>query len=306
MLRDIARGEDEQIAAIVDAVAAVDPDVLLLLGFDYDAGLAALTAFAESLAAAGIDYPHRFAQRPNAGWPTGVDVDGDGQLAEPQDAHGYGRFSGQGGMALLSRYQVSDTEARNFSDLLWRDLPGNRAADVIGPEVQDVLRLSTMAIWDIPVVIGDTHRLNVLAIHAGAPVFDGPEDRNGIRNEDETAFLLRYLDGWSPDGAGFAAQNFAVLGTLNVDPERGEGRTGALRALLADPRLQDPEPQDPDGQTATTNWQEPSPGRLRVDYILPSSNLAVLGAGIHGTAEDEAANLASGHRLVWMDIQLPN
>ncbi|MEM9320233.1 MAG: endonuclease/exonuclease/phosphatase family protein [Pseudomonadota bacterium] len=303
LLRDITRGEDDDIAATVEIIVEFDPDILLILGFDYDAELRALNAFADALAAAGANYPHLFARRPNAGWPTGVDVDGDGRLAEAQDAHGWGRFNGQGGMAILSRLAIEDATARDFSAFLWRDLPGSRAETVLSPEAAAILRLSTMAIWDVAITTA-AGPLHLLAIHAGAPVFDGPEDRNGLRNEDETRFLVEYLNGWSPEGPAFEADLFAVMGTFNVDPERGEGRRAALNALLRHPDLQDPAPRDPDGQLATTNWDEPSPGRLRVDYILPSVGLTVEGAGISHTADDVLAQTASGHRLVWVDIEL--
>ncbi|MBF9032962.1 endonuclease/exonuclease/phosphatase family protein [Rhodobacterales bacterium HKCCE2091] len=307
LLRDILRGEDEQVAALISVIADVDPDVLLLIGIDYDAGLAALSALADRLAAAGADYPHRFALRPNAGIPTGNDIDGDGRWPEPQDAQGYGRFSGEGGMAILSRLPVDGDGVRDFSGLLWRDLPGNRAADVLAPEAAEVLRLSTMGIWDVPLVAGDD-RFHVLAITAGPPVFDGPEDRNGIRNEDETAFLLHYLDGWSPDGAPFAAEDFAIMGILNVDPDpaRGEGRRGALSALLSHPAISDPEPRGAGG-TATADWDDPVPGDLRVDYILPAAGLTVTGSGVHwpeDPAAAETAATASAHRLVWVDVDL--
>ena len=295
LLRDIQRGESEDIPAVARIIEAADPDILLILGFDYDAGLVALAAFSDLLAE---PFPHLFALRPNAGWQTGVDVDGDGRLAEPQDAHGYGRFSGAGGMAILSRHPIATDRVIDLSHTLWRDLPAGRGAEVLSPAVLEVLRLPTMGLWQVPVQLpgGD---LTLLVTHAGPPVFDGPEDRNGLRNEDETRLLLAQLPGQSGP--------FAVMGTLNVDPEpgRGEGRRGALLDLLAHPRLQDPVPLAPDGTAATTNWSEPTPGRLRVDYILPSTEIGVLASGIVGTADDPEASAASGHRLVWVDIALP-
>ncbi len=296
LLRDILRGEDEQIAAVVEIINAVDPDILLVLGFDYDADLVALNAFADLLERR---LPHRFALRPNAGWPTGVDVDGDGRLAEAQDAHGYGRFSGAGGMAILSRHPIDTQSVADFSQILWRDLPGSRAADVVTPDVLEVLRLPTMGLWDVPVELPGGGWLHLLVTHAGPPVFDGPEDRNGIRNEDEIRLLLQQIDGRTGE--------FAVLSTLNVDPEpgQGEGRRGALLELLSHESLQDPVPLAPDGTAATTNWAEPVPGRLRVDYILPSAGLEVVSAGVFGTAEDPTAAIASGHRLVWVDVIVP-
>lgn len=296
-MRDIRRGEDAQIAAVIAEIDALRPDVLLVLGFDYDAGLVALTALSDRLAE---PYPHLFALRPNAGWPTGVDVDGDGRLAEAQDAHGYGRFPGEGGMALLSRLPIAADEVADFSDVLWRDLPGGRGAAVLSPEALEVLRLPTMGLWRVPVVLPSRQRLQLFTLHAGPPVFDGPEDRNGIRNEDEIRQLLAQVEAWS-------GGPFAVMGTLNVDPEpgRGEGRRAVLSELLTHPSVQDPIPLAPDGTAATTNWAEPDPGRLRVDYILPSTDLSVQAAGVHRTADDPMAELASGHRLVWMDIWLP-
>jgi len=202
-------------------------------------------------------------------------------------------------MALLSRFPIEADAVEDYSRFLWRDLPGGHAAGVLSADAVDALRLQTMGLWEVPVDMPDGSHLNLLTIHAGAPVFDGPEDRNGLRNEDETRHLLQVV----------AAQegHFAVMGTLNVDPEpgRGEGRRAALQELLATPSLLDPEPLAPDGTVATTNWPEPRPGRLRVDYLLPSIGLEVVGAGVFGTAEDEQAVLASGHRLVWVDIVIP-
>ena len=103
MLRDLLSEDDPQIAATVAVIAQVDPDILLLTEFDYDHGGAALGALAERLEAEGLAYPHRLSLRPNSGLASGQDMDGDGRLGEPEDAQGYGRFAGDGGMALLSR-----------------------------------------------------------------------------------------------------------------------------------------------------------------------------------------------------------
>ncbi|MEG4641853.1 UDP-galactopyranose mutase, partial [Paracoccus sp. APAP_BH8] len=47
------------------------PDILLLTHFDWDHDGRALDAFAARLAEAGLDYPHRFATRPNSGSAAG-------------------------------------------------------------------------------------------------------------------------------------------------------------------------------------------------------------------------------------------
>ncbi len=154
LLRDILTGRDPQVEATAAVLAAVSADVVLLIGVDYDHGLAALSALAGRVAAAGADYPHRFALRPNTGMPTDLDLDGDGRLREPEDAQGYGWFSGEGGMAVLSRLAIDSSGARDFSALLWRDLPGALIDGAGLPaEALAVQRLSTTGHWAVPVVL---------------------------------------------------------------------------------------------------------------------------------------------------------
>ncbi|MBF9042508.1 endonuclease/exonuclease/phosphatase family protein [Rhodobacterales bacterium HKCCE4037] len=303
ILHDILRLADRP-AATIEVIVAANADIIALQDIDYDAGGATLTALRDALAARGLDYPHHVSLRPNSGWPTGHDLDGDGSSAGPTDAHGYGRFNGDGGMALLSRYPIG--EVRDFSGVLWRDLPGNHAADVTPADALSVLRLHSVAAWDVEILTPDGP-FRVLTSHASAPVFDGPEDRNGLRNADEIRFWQMYIEGdWSPDGAGPAAGPFALMGTLNVDPERGEGRREVVQQLLALDRLQDPRPEGAGG-LATADWNDPTPGDLRVDYILPSSDLSVIESAVLWPEEGaltEDATTASDHRLVWVDIDL--
>ncbi len=315
LLRDILRGGDRQIEAVMAVIRAVGPDILLLQDFDHDLDNVALTAFRDRLAEAGGPlYPHLFAPRPNSGLATGLDMDGNGRLGEPRDAQGYGRFSGQGGMALLSRLPIDREAARDFSDFLWRDLPGallpeRDGAPFPSARAQAAQRLSSVGHWQVPVILPDGRRLTLLAFHATPPVFDGPEDRNGRRNHDEIAFWNLLLEGAlpypPPEGP------VVVLGDANLDPEDSEGRTEAIRALLSHPRLQDPAPTSPGAAAAgdatdTVDWDEPVPGNLRVDYVLPGRGLTVTGAGVWwpapGSPEAEIAAAASRHRLVWADV----
>ncbi len=323
LLRDILKGEDAQISQIVAMIAAADADVLLLTAVDYDHGLQALAAFSTLLRGAGVDYPYRFARPPNSGVPTGLDLDHDGRLGGPGDAQGYGRFFGQGGMAILSKYPIDETGARDFSAFLWKDLPG--ATLPVWPSGRDdaaaaLQRLSSVGHWDVPVRITPGRPLNLLAWSATPPVFDGPEDRNGLRNRDENLFWLRYLDGvlsWPPPRG-----SFVLMGNANLDPADGDGDRSAIARLLSDPRLQDPRPRaaNPLAQTGvnaiqagdpaldTARWSDRGPGNLRVDYVLPSADLEVLDAGIVWP-DPKAFSLSrkngrplSWHGLVWVDI----
>jgi len=186
LLRDIQKGEDPQLAAIADVIGEIAPDVLVLTDFDYDLDGLALAAFADSLEG---DYPFHFAREPNAGRQMGLDVDGNGRAGEARDALGYGRFAGDGGLAVLSRYPFDDDAFQDHSRMLWRDLPGAvlpQAAQgsFLTTDVLDVLPVSSTAHWDLPIVLPDGV-LHVLAFAATPPVFDGPEDMNGLRARDE-------------------------------------------------------------------------------------------------------------------------
>lgn len=318
LLRNILRGA-AQVDAAVQVIVHADADILLLTGFDWDHDAVALDAFAALLAENGRSYPHRLALRPNAGMATDLDLDGDGRSGQARDAQGFGRFAGQGGMAILSAYPFDTAAIVDHSAVLWRDLPQNLMPPAAAGVAQ-VQRLSSSGHWQVPVLLPEGivpgNRLTLLAYHATPPVFDGPEDRNGRRNHDEAAFWLRLLDGALPSPA--PAAPFVLLGDANLDPVDGDGRVAGIRALLADPRLQDPAPRGRHGRSEPAHKGDPAldtalypqgPGGLRVDYVLPSAGLAVSGAGVlwPPTTDPLAQTLAtaSRHAPVWVDITLP-
>lgn len=312
LVDSISKGEDPQIAAVVRVMVALQADVILLTAVDYDRGGVALGLLADRLATAGLDYPHRFAFRPNTGTQTGFDIDGNGRLGDPRDAQGFGLFSGQGGMAVLSRWPIDEGAARDFSRFLWRDLPGGLSEDA--PELAAVQRLATTGFWDVPVVT-ETGPLHLLAWHATPPVFDGPEDRNGRRNHDEAAFWGLFLEGKLPMAPPNAP--FVLLGDGNLDPADGDGRREGIGGLLKHSALQDPAPRGLHGREEPDHRGDPGLdtvlyddlGGLRLDYVLPSAGLRVAGSGIlwPPATDPPSADLtaASRHFPVWVDITLP-
>jgi hypothetical protein len=118
LLRDILKGTDAQITAVLDLLVQTNADVITLQGFDYDLENRALIAFADALEKRGLHYPHRFAAPPNAGFRTGLDLNGDGRRGGPDDAQGYGRFFGAGSMAVLSRFVIERDEVQDFTSCL--------------------------------------------------------------------------------------------------------------------------------------------------------------------------------------------
>lgn len=322
LLMDILE-PDAQAQAAARIIAAARPDVILLTEFDYDYGGAALSAFADLLRAQGLDLPEQFAARPNSGLATGLDLDGNGRAGEPRDAQGYGRFGGNAGMALLSRWPL--VLERDFTTLLWRDLPGAHlprwpdGRPFPSEAAMAVQRLSTTAHWVLR-LDAPGGPVTVMAWAGTPPVFDGPEDRNGLRAADEALLWRHYLDG---DLGPPPQAPFVLMGLSNLDPVDGDGGHETMATLLADPRLIDPAPASEGGALAagpdqygdpsldTADWEEPSPGNLRVSYILPSRDWQVDGAGVFWPApgDPQAAllgsdGLAAGpHRLVWVDLR---
>lgn len=294
-----------QIDAVARVIGHADPDILLVNELDYDSDGRALALFRQRLSDAGIDYAYAYSAPVNTGLPTGLDLTGDGTDYGPEDAQGWGVFPGQFGMAILSRVPILANEARTYRRVLWADMPGNLYPAGYYPEAaRGLLRLSSKSHWDIPVRIGDK-TVHLLASHPTPPVFDGPEDRNGRRNADEILFWRDYIDGksWmvSDQGTpgGLKDAPFVILGDLNNDPERGDGRHTAIRALLDHPEV------SRTGETGpTATWKETGP--LRVDYALPSRGLkpkdpGVLSPEAHPELR-EAILAASDHWLVYIDV----
>ncbi|MDZ7905131.1 MAG: endonuclease/exonuclease/phosphatase family protein [Cypionkella sp.] len=307
-------GGTAQQQAVIASIAALDADVLLLTGIDYDAGGQTLTALVEALTLAGVPYPYQLPLRPNSGVPTGFDLNGNGRLGEARDAMAYGRYMGEGGMAVISRLPIDAAQIRDFTAYLWADLPQNLSPDT-DTALRGVQRLSSGGHYEVPITLPNGGSLRLLAYYATPPAFDGADDRNGKRNHDETAFWLRLLAGDLPFDPPQAP--FAIIGQSSLDPLDGQGRPAALRQLLAHPALQDPQPRGASGRKDAGQAGDPALdtalygglGGLRVEYILPSRDLTVAGAGVVWPADrDPAAAMlatASRHRPVWVDVALP-
>lgn len=333
----------QQIAAILQTVR---PDIVLLNEFDYDATIDAAGLFNQNFLALNqdggiaINYPYHFRAPSNTGLASGLDIDGDGKVGGPADAWGFGHFPGQYGMLLLSRYPINVPEARTFQEFPWAGLEGARrpmnpdGSLFYSDETWQQLRLSSKSHWDVPVQIGNT-TLHVLAFHPTPPVFDGPENRNGLRNFDEIRFWADYLrpdtsTEWQDDqgrkGGLPPTEHFVVLGDYNADPVDGDSLPGASQQLLDHERVNNQftpvsrgaaeasqlqgglsvkHQGDPAADTADFNDQYT--GNLRLDYVLPSTGLKVTDGGVFwpGSGEPGYEWMAvSDHHLVWLDVQI--
>jgi hypothetical protein len=346
----LATPEDAQARAVAEIIQRVQPDILLLEEFDYDAGGESMRAFQRNYlsvpqnGAPPVEFRYTFSAESNTGVPSGFDLDHDGKVGGGGDALGFGEFPGQYGMALFSRLPIDTNRVRTFRKFRWRDMPGALLPDRLetplpsdwySKEQLAVVPLSSKSHWDVSVRL-DGHVLHVLASHPTPPAFDGPEDRNGLRNHDEIRFWSDYLSGarYLRDDAGrrggFGGGSFIIMGDQNSDPVDGGSRSDAIRALLAHPRVNSsfvpasagaPEAAAEQGGANTTQQGDPRndtadfndrvAGNLRVDYLLPSKDLRICGGGVFWPAKtDPDARLvwgdnpppSSDHRLVWLDV----
>ncbi|MGP5412189.1 endonuclease/exonuclease/phosphatase family protein [Brachybacterium paraconglomeratum] len=346
LLEDLATGEDPQIRAVAEVIQINSPDILLLNEFDHDDEGRGVDLFREKYLEVPQNgqspafYPYAFTAPVNTGVPSGLDLNRDGTVGGPDDAWGFGQFPGQYGMVVLSRYPILTDQVRTFQNLRWADMPQNLLpTEFYGPEISPQLRLSSKSHWDVPVQIG-TDVLHVLAAHPTPPSFDGPEKRNQRRNHDEIRLWVDYLQPgrrsqWIVDDAGVRggldpSAPFVILGDLNSDPVDGDSWPGAIEQLLRHPRVQDPKPTSDGAVEAaetqggangghggearydTADFAEPTPGNLRVDYVLPARELQIASSAVYWPRQGEPGSELTGshpfptsdHRLVRVDLQV--
>ena len=289
LVRDLMSNEAD---ADLSRIADISPDIVVLQNVDFDYDQIAVRLIQQQLADMGHEMAHSFTARPNTGIDSGFDLDRNGKLGEPRDMLGYSDFAGQAGMLLLSRFPFAAKGTKNLSRTLWRDQeqPGLPADRFYSEDTLAVLPLHSVAAWDVAIKT-PSGPLRILTSHVTTPAFDGPEDRNGLRNAAELRFWRHYIE--RPE---FLNIPFVLLGTLNNDLEGGEGQKPALQGLLGHHLLQDPKPTHTDGMI-TAEWSNGL--ALRVDYVLPSHRLGVRAAEVERTPQSSDG---SRHYPVWVDI----
>lgn len=327
-------GSDAQAIQLARVIRSVRPDVLLLCEIDHDADGSTLHAFADrylavkSLNVGGdesepIQYPHRWSIPTNTGLLADTDLNEDGRRSLPMDAYGFGKYPGQYAMAILSRFPIDSQASRTFQTFRWANLPD--ALKPVTPEtgepfysddVWKALRLSSKNHADVVIRVGaPIGQLHLLASHPTPPVFDGKEDRNGKRNHDEIRFWNDYITdenaSYLVDDSGAAGglpsdASFVIAGDLNSDPNRGDSLRSAIQDLLSHERVNDVKPSSESRGVSTALFGK---REVRVDYVLPSSNMKVIESGVVWPAPAQPlskAVTATDHRMVWVDIRSPN
>lgn len=246
-------------------------------------------------------------------------------------------------------------------NLLTNDPTANKLTSFYSADEVANLRLSSKNHVDVTVRINGQD-LHFLTAHPTPPTFDGAEDRNGKRNHDEIRLWADYIGGAGylyddQGGTGGLAPGarFVIAGDYNADPLDGDSFKGvvngtaynAINQLLGNPLVNTSlTPSAPGGLDAATHpsnngtanqshlgdpnhdtadFSDFAPGNLRVDYVLPSANLAMTGAGVFWPADPDRtapnttgdlydlvgnfrdqnlyANFpSSDHKAVWVDV----
>jgi hypothetical protein len=356
LVADLSTPNNTQAQTIAEIIQRVRPAVLLINEFDFVEGGVAVELFQDNYlsisqnGAQPIEYGYTFVAPSNTGIPSGFDLNNNGVVAGPDDAFGFGFFPGQFGMAVYSMYPIDSDAVRTFQLFLWRDMPGAllpdnaltpEPADWYSPAELDVFRLSSKSHWDVPVRIG-ARDVHFLVSHPTPPVFDGPEDRNGRRNNDEIRFWADYVtpgptsayiyDDEGNSGGLAPGEMFVIAGDQNSDPLDGDSIPGSIQQLLDHPLVNTKVTPDSEGAVEasllqgganlthrsdprfdTADFSDAAPGNLRADYVLPRKSLSITAAGVFWpTTDDPLFRLtgvfpfpSSDHRLVWVDLSVP-
>ncbi|MFG0258840.1 MAG: endonuclease/exonuclease/phosphatase family protein [Phycisphaerales bacterium JB041] len=273
----------------------------------------------------------------NTGMPSGFDLDRSGDVVsefpEPEgagqtdegrafggDCWGFGTFPGQYGMALLvdSRLTIRANEVRTFRLLPWSYMPGAflpRQPETREPwydeEELKLFRLSSKSHWDVPVALPNGRTVHLLCSHPTPPAFDGPEMRNKRRNFDEIRFWADYIagepyivDDTNRPGGLAPGEAFVVLGDLNADPDEGSSFKDPIeRFLLSNPLVE--AGSVPRSDIAIDGLDDDDTARfgLRVDYVLPSRGVQVVGSGVWRETPGAGLRFPSDHFPVWADLR---
>ncbi|MBB1311282.1 endonuclease/exonuclease/phosphatase family protein [Pseudoalteromonas sp. SR41-8] len=325
-----------QIKNIAEIIQRIRPDILLLNEFDYVSKAQGIDYFKTHYLAKSqnkqpaIDYPYSYVGPVNTGLKTPFDLDNDGQATGIKgDAFGFGFFEGHYGMAVLSRYPIDFDKIRTLQTFKYKDMPNAKmpidpttGENWYNNEEWQALRLSSKSFWDIPVTVkGKT--LHVIASHPTPPVFDGAEDRNGLRNHDEVRLIKDYIasadylyDDHGVKGGLAEKSRFIIVGDLNAAPEGDKKRPDTTDQLLKNSLINSQ--FTPTSKGAKTTYSEKYAAaytaywQARADYVLPSTyGIEVHDGGVFWPTKSSELyrlikdrNASSDHRMVWLDISI--
>ena len=128
------------------------------------------------------------------------------------------------GCSLFSKHPIR--LKFHLNDLLWKDVEGakmplDRDSNAFpSMQARELQKLVSQGLWVIEIQVEDTKPVTLALFQNQTPVFDGPEDLNGLRNRAQLVLLSAVMDGTYGD---FPKARFVLMGNANLDPDKGEG-----------------------------------------------------------------------------------
>ena len=295
-------------------------------------------------AAQPITYSETFRAPVNTGVPSGYDLDGNEEIGGPGDAYGFGFFPGQYGMTVLSNLPITNARTFQtflWKDMPNNLMPEG----FYSPAAEGIFRLSSKSHWDLTLDADGTEVHLLVAhptppVFDGPEDRNGRRNHDEIRFWADYVEGASYIyDDAGTKGSLGDGAHFVIAGDLNADPFDGDSTNQAILQLLDHPLIQASATQAPasDGSAEAADRQggankrhrgpaafdtadfgfdrdnpgtDRAPGNLRVDYVLPSKTLKVVDSGIYWLSRSDplfalAEFPTSDHRLVWIDVDIP-
>ncbi|QZE13044.1 endonuclease/exonuclease/phosphatase family protein [Halosquirtibacter laminarini] len=339
LIKDLQSGS-VQAQNVASIIQEVNPDVLCIQEFDYDAKGVGLRLFMKEYLEKGdkaVHYPYFMMFPSNTGVLSESDINKDNKLSLPQDGYGFGAFEGQYAFVILSKYPIDKDAVRTFQYFKWKQMPNPNwpvledGSQWFNDTEKEDLRISSKNHVDVPIKINN-HVIHAIIAHPTPPVFDGEEDRNGKRNYDEIRLIKDYVEhkSYMVDDKGTKGglkpnASFVIMGDMNADPVDGDSFDSAIVSLLQSETLNSevavgdkiPFSKGATEYNKTFKWSHKGPDNqdtnvfgLRIDYVLPSADLIVLETSVFWKEKSDALGVltfgknASDHRLVWSDVVL--
>lgn len=205
---------------------------------------------------------------------------------------------------------------------------------------------------DAPIQItktdGTVETVHVLLSHPTPPIFNNQANHNTIHNRAEVDFWVDYVAGGTSasyiyddngkEGGLVSGEKFIVMGDLNADPVSGDGDLTAINDLMSHKNVNTmatfgvlapaswggPECLA-NGECKAENWDTANPNQvtstsgLRLDHVIPSSEINVIDSGVFWPATYEegrklmndprigwgnSKSISSDHRMVWIKAEL--
>jgi len=341
---DLETPKNERLQSIAAIIQRIRPNILLLneLAYSSEDGPSNAEKFAYNYLAVsqgpGLEPLHFKTYTPpsNTGIHSGLDLDRSGSvLKKPEplskeqtpsqreygnDCLGFGTFPGQYAMALLvdDRLTIDTEQIRTFQHFLWKDMPdhlsplNDDSTQWYPDQAWNILPLASKNLADVPIQLPNGTRLHAIISHPTPPAFDGPEQRNVLRNHDEIRLIRELIDNapWLIDDNGVAGglsdqDSFVILGDLNADPVDGSSIDMTIFSqLLSSPRLAEDAHPMSDVQVDGLDSTDTSHFGLRVDYVLPSESITITSSGIERQPA-LGTEYPSDHFLVWAEVIIP-